>query len=116
MSSIISTELYRHYQITVQEEVNNTFNYRIDNPNSNKSMVHRSTASFASALDAQNAAQAQVDILPSNSCRSLITAITGSDTISDEIINSLMVGLYVMEVAKYERPLQGGLEEQYEWE
>lgn len=116
MSSILSSVLYRHYQISVEEQENNTFNFRIDNPNTSKSLVHRSTASFASALDASNAAQAQVDILPSNSCRSLITAITGSDATSDAIIDSLMTGLYVIQVAKYEHPIQGGRDEEYEWE
>jgi hypothetical protein len=116
MSSVITTVLYRHYQITIEETISNRFQYRIDNPNTNKSIVHKSISNYTSALDAENAAKASVDTFPSNSCRSLITAVTGSDSVSDEIIDSLMAGLFVVELAIHEHPLDRGINEEYEYE
>ena len=100
MTTVALTETYRHFQIIVEKNQIGRFHYKINNPHTTEPIRDWRSPEYASQLDAENAAKALVDTLPANSCRSLITAITSSDSTSDAIIEAILAGLYVIKLAE----------------
>ena len=100
MASVVNTYIYKHYQIVITEDYRNQFFYAINNPYSNNT-VYKPMAVWMAAVDAQNAAQAQVELLPANTAEPFIAAVEGvGDTLAGQIIDTLLMNKYIIEVAQ----------------
>lgn len=97
MSEFILSESYKHYQIVVNEETINEFNYRINDPRTDKTIAK--FHGFSTSVDAKNAAERAVDDFPVSKAQVLVAdALNPTD--AETAINAILNGNYTIVIDK----------------